>query len=162
MSMFSDANHRFKQLALCSVAFGLAVTAPLLFSAGGASASNSPTSSLVVTGAMKGTLKLGPKSYCLAGSNGVTLSAFTTSLSSTKYKHWTIDITVAKLGTYTSFKSLENGGTSHFVLESGVDAWVATSGTMTIKADSGTANVVLAAHEGTASGTVSVKGSWSC
>ncbi len=151
-----------KQIALYGIAFGSLVSASVLLSAGGVSASSSPSSSLVVTGAMKGTFKLGPKSSCVASSRGALLSSFTSSLSSTKYKNWTVDVTVAKPGTYTSFKSIEDGGSSHFVLESGVNAWVATSGKMTVKANSGSADVVLSAHEGNASGTVTVKGSWRC
>ncbi len=123
-------------------------------------AASSSTNALVVTGALKGTLKIGPKSTCDASTHGVQLSGFTTSLSSTKYKKWSVTVSVAKPGTYTKFKF---GGSSSFALESGgFNAWVATSGTMTIKASTGTVSLTLGAHEGSATGTVYVKGGWSC
>lgn len=52
-------------------------------------------------------------------------------------------------------------GTS-VLLESGLNAWVSTSGTLTIKATSGKVNVTLGDHEGAATGKLSIKGSWSC
>jgi hypothetical protein len=126
--------------------------------AAGASASGS-ANALVVTGALTGTLKIGPNSGCDASANGVTLSSFTTSLSSKKYKTWSVTVFVAKPGTYTKFKFLK----SSFVLEtSNLTAWVATKGTMTITSHSGTVNLTLGAHEGAATGTVHVKGSWRC
>ena len=62
---------------------------------------------------------------------------------------------------------------SSFVLQSGLNGWVATSGSFTIRGKSGTegaaqlgetvtANITLGAHEGSATGTVYVKGSWKC
>jgi hypothetical protein len=86
-------------------------------------------------------------------------TSFATSLAGAKYKTWSIIANVAKLGTFTSFKP--GDGTS-FLLESGLNAWVPTSGTLTIKATSGKANVTLGDHEGATTGKVSNKGSWSC
>jgi hypothetical protein len=48
------------------------------------------------------------------------------------------------------------------VLQSGLNGWAATKGTMTLGNNSGKVNLTLGAHEGTASGTVYVKGSWKC
>jgi hypothetical protein len=48
------------------------------------------------------------------------------------------------------------------VLQSGLNGWVATKGTMTLGINSGKVNLTLGAHEGAASGTVYVKGSWKC
>ena len=125
--------------------------------AAGASASGS-ANALVFTGALTGTLKIGPNSGCDASANGVTLSSFTTSLSSKKYKTWSITVFVNKPGTYTKFKFLK----SSFVLRRNLTAWVATSGKMTITSHSGTVNLTLGAHEGAANGTVHVKGGWNC
>jgi hypothetical protein len=55
-----------------------------------------------------------------------------------------------------------NSSTATFVLQGGLDGWVATKGTMTLGINSGTVNLTLGAHEGSASGTVHVKGSWKC
>ena len=128
--------------------------------AAAAAAASTTTNSLVVTGALKGILKVGATTTCDASVHGAQLSSFTTSLSSTKYKHFSVTASVPKAGTYTKFTF---GGSSSFVLQSGgLNAWVATSGTMTIKATSGTVNLTLGAHEGSTSGTLYVKGGWSC
>jgi hypothetical protein len=154
-----DSRARYRRTARAVVgAVPLLALALAYAPAAGASASGS-TNALVFTGALTGTLKIGPNSGCDASANGVTLSSFTTSLSSKKYKTWSISVFVTKLGTYMKFKFLK----SSFVLEtSNLTAWVATSGKITITSDSGTVNLTLGAHEGAATGTVHVKGSWNC
>jgi hypothetical protein len=142
------------------------ITVPLLalaitgVAAGSASASKVSTNgSLVFTGALKGTLKLGPNSGCDASSNGVTLSSFTTTLPSKKFKTWSVTVYVTKLGTYKKFKFLKDS----FVLDTNnLTGWVATKGSMTIIAKSGTVNLTLDGHEGQATGTVHVAGTWTC
>jgi hypothetical protein len=158
MSPRDNKRKPFVALGLTASLFALPFVTAIVFV--NSAAASSPTNALVVTGALKGTLKIGPKSTCDASTHGVQLSGFTTSLSSTKYKKWSVTVSVAKPGTYTKFKF---GGSSSFALESGgLNAWVATSGTMTIKTSTGTVNLTLGAHEGSATGTVYVKGSWRC
>ncbi|MFZ1063080.1 MAG: hypothetical protein WAN30_06370 [Acidimicrobiales bacterium] len=124
-----------------------------------AGAATTTSGSLVFTGALKGTLKLGPNSGCDASNNGVTLSSFTTTLPSKKFKTWSVTIFVSKLGTYKKFKL----GNASFVLgTSNFTGWVATKGSMTIIANSGTVNLTLGGHEGEATGTVHVAGTWTC
>lgn len=121
----------------------------------GAAASNQ----LVFTGALTGTLKIGADSGCDASANGVTLSSMEGHLSSKKFTTWAVTVYVAKLGTFTKFKFLKDS----FVLGTSSDSgWVATSGSMTITASGGTVNLTLGAHEGLSTGTVHVKGAWSC
>lgn len=158
MSPRDNRRNALAALGLTASLFALPFVTAIVFA--NSAAASSPTNALVVTGALKGTLKVGPKSTCDASTHGVQLSGFTTSLSSTKYKKWSVTVSVAKPGTYTKFKF---GGSSSFALESGgLNAWVATSGTMTIRASTGTVNLTLGAHEGSATGTVYVKGGWSC
>jgi hypothetical protein len=115
--------------------------------------------SFVFTGALKGTLKLGPNSGCDVSANGVTLSSFTTILPSKKFKTWSVTIYVTKLGSYKKFKFLGDS----FVLDtSNFTGWVAATGTMTVSATSGSVNATLSGHEGEATGTVHVKGTWNC
>jgi len=126
---------------------------------GNATASTKTSGSLVVTGALKGTLKLGANSGCDASKHGVTLSSFTTTLPSKKFKTWSVTIYVTKLGTYRKFAFLKDS----FVLgTSNNTGWVATEGSMTIIKHSGTVNLTLGAHEGEATGTVHVAGTWIC
>lgn len=138
----------------------LMATAALSLAVPASSASAAtPTNSLVVTGALSGTLKLGPTSSCSGTSGYASLSSFATTLSTKKYSKWSITITLAKHG--AAAKKF-NSSTATFVLQSGLNGWVATKGTMTLGNGSGSVNLTLGAHEGTASGTVHIKGSWSC
>lgn len=124
-----------------------------------ASASASTINSLAVSGALSGTLKIGPVSSCSGSTKYASLSSFSTTLSSKKYKNWSINITLAKEG--AAAKKF-NSSTASFVLQSGLNGWVATKGTMILGNSSGKVNLTLGAHEGSASGTVHVKGSWKC
>ena len=118
-----------------------------------------PSGKLAFSGALSGTLVLGPTSGCDASTNGVTLSSMTGHLSSKKFKTWSVTVYVTKVGTYSSFKFLKDS----FVLDtSNFTGWVATKGTMTITSTGGRVNATLAGHEGQASGTLKVKGSWQC
>jgi hypothetical protein len=123
------------------------------------SASASTTNSLAVSGALSGTLKIGPVTSCSGSTKYAQLSSFSTTLSSKKYKNWSISISLTKPG--AAAKKF-NSSTATFVLQSGLNGWVATKGTMTLGSNSGKVNLTLGAHEGTASGTVYVKGSWKC
>jgi hypothetical protein len=127
--------------------------------AGNATAATKTSGSLTFTGALKGKLKLGPNSGCDASDNGVTLSSFTTTLPSKKFKTWSVTVYVTKLGHYKKFKFL----TDSFVLgTSDLTGWVATNGSMTVIAHSGTVNATLDGHEGLATGTIHVTGTWIC
>jgi hypothetical protein len=89
----------------------------------------------------------------------LTLSAFATTLPSEKFKTWSVAIFVTKLGTCKKFKFL----TDSFVLgTSDYTGWIATKGSMTVIATSGTVNLTLGGHEGLATGTVHVAGTWYC
>jgi hypothetical protein len=122
----------------------------------GASAAGSKNS-LVVSGALSGTLVLSRTSTCDLSSTGGQLSGFSPSLSTKKYKNWSVTYQSAKPGTNMKFSPPDL-----FVLQSGLNGWVATSGTITVTASSAKVNLTLKNHEGTASGTVHVKGAWTC
>ena len=114
---------------------------------------------LTFSGAISGTLKLGANSGCDASANGVTLSSMTGHLSSKKFTVWSVTVFVTKLGKYSKFKFLHDSfvlGTSNYT------GWVATKGTMTVGATSGSVNATLGGHEGEATGTITVKGNWTC
>ena len=151
------ATHRMAKVAL--VAVPLLATALVSMIVPIASASASTTNSLVVSGALSGTLKIGPVTSCSGTTKYAQLSSFSTTLSSKKYKNLAITISLSKPG--AAAKKF-NSSTATFVLQSGLDGWVATKGTMTLGINSGTVNLTLGAHEGSASGTVHVKGSWKC
>jgi len=124
---------------------------------------------LTFSGALRGTVPSQRTSSCTAGSGGMNWPLDTTLAPSTA-KNWSLSLVFPGNGTYTSFVF---GGKSSFVLQSGLNGWVATSGSFTIRGKSGTegaaqlgetvtANITLGAHEGSATGTVYVKGSWKC
>ena len=86
--------------------------------------------------------------------------------------NWSLSLVFPGNGTYKSFVF---GGKDSFVLQSGLNGWVATHGAFTIHGknggerggnvqldETGTVNLTLGAHEGGATGTVYVKGSWKC
>ena len=124
---------------------------------------------LTFSGALNGTVPSQRTSSCTAGSGGMNWPLDTT-LSPSTAKNWSLSLGFPGNGTYTSFVF---GGKSSFVLQSGLNGWVATSGSFTIHGKSATeravqlgetvtANLTLGAHEGGAAGTVYVKGSWKC
>lgn len=151
------AIHRLAKVALVGVPLlamaAVSMIVPVV------SASASTTNSLVVSGALSGTLKIGPVTSCSGSTTSAQLSSFSTTLSSKKYKKWSITISLTKPG--AAAKKF-NSSTATFVLQSGFNGWVATKGTMTLRNNSGKVNLTLGAHEGTATGTVYVKGSWKC
>ena len=151
------AIHRMAKVVLAAVPLLAMVSVSMIVPV--ASASASTTNSLVVSGALSGTLKIGATTSCSGSTTNAQLSSFSTTLSSKKYKKWSITISLTKPGAAAKkFKS----STATFVLQSGLNGWVATKGTMTLGNNSGKVNLTLGAHEGTASGTVYVKGSWKC
>ena len=114
--------------------------------------------SMTFSGALKGTLKVTPTAACTASANGVQMGDFNTKLSPNKATNWSVTVLVPGSGTFRKFKL----GHTSFVLASGFNGWVATSGLITVKGNTGKVNLVLSAHEGTATGVVHVKGAWSC
>lgn len=151
------AIRRFAKVAL--VALPLLAMASVSMIVPAVSVSASTTNSLKVSGALSGTLKIGPVSSCTGTTKYAQLSSFSTTLSSNKYKNWSISISLTKTGAAAKKFS---SSTATFVLQSGLNGWAATKGTMTLGNNSGKVNLTLGAHEGTASGTVYVKGSWKC
>jgi len=152
-----SAIHRRTKVALVAVPLLVTGLVPMIVPVGSALAA--ATNSLVVSGALSGTLKIGPVTSCSGTNKYASLSSFSTTLSSKKYKNWSITITLAKPGAAAKKFS---SSTATFVLQSGLNGWVATKGTMTLGSSSGAVNLTLGAHEGSASGTVHVKGSWKC
>jgi len=148
----------------------LALGAPValvLACAAGASAANT----LTFSGALHGTVTSHNMSSCAAGSGGMNWP-LDTKLSPSKATNWSLSLSFPGNGTYRSFVF---GGDASFVLQSGLDGWVATRGSFTVHGKNGgerggsvqldetvTANITLDAHEGGASGIVEVKGSWKC
>ena len=151
------AIHRLVKVALGAVTLLAMASVSMIVPV--VSASASTTNSLKVSGALSGTLKIGPATSCSGSTKYAQLSSFSTTLSSKKYKNWSITISLTKPG--AAAKKF-NSSTATFVLQSGLNGWAATKGTMTLGNNSGAVNLTLGAHEGTASGTVYVKGSWKC
>jgi len=141
---------------------GVAATLAVIMSGAAVNAATAGAAStnnrIVVSGALSGTLVLGPTTACDIGSTGGQLSAFSTSLSTKKYKNWAVTYQSAKVGANMKFSS----GSGTFILQSGLNGWSATSGIFSITATSAKVNLTLSNHEGSASGTVHVKGSWTC
>ena len=145
-----------------------AVLACVIAVAGPASAA---TNKLTFSGALNGTVPSHNVTSCTAGSGGMNW-VLDTPLSPSKATNWSLSLVFPGNGTYKSFVF---GGKDSFVLQSGLNGWVATSGSFTIhgknKGERGgsvqldetvTVNLTLGAHEGGASGTVYVKGGWKC
>ena len=124
----------------------------------GSASAGTPVNALTFSGALKGTLKITATTACSAGPNGVQLGDFNSKLSPVKATNWSVTILAPGNGTYKQFKL----GRTSVVLASGFNGWVATSGSFTVHGKSGTVNATLGAHEGSAKGTVHVKGGWSC
>ncbi|HXZ83232.1 MAG TPA: hypothetical protein VED84_05735 [Acidimicrobiales bacterium] len=131
-----------------------------LLPASGAGAGS--TNAITVSGALKGTLKIVPNFNCYTVSaHNDTLSWASAKLSPRKAAPWTINIVVPGPGTWKKFAV----GKVYVVLEtSGLVAWVSSSGSVTVggKGTTGSINATLGLHEGTATGTVHLTGSWSC
>lgn len=115
--------------------------------------------SMTFTGALKGTLKITPTAACSASANGVQMGDFNKTLAPSKSTNWAVTVLVPGSGTFTKFQL---GRVSFVLATSGFKGWVATSGSITVKGDTGKVNLVLGAHEGAATGVVKVKGQWSC
>ena len=151
------AIHRMAKVARVGVPLLVMVSVSMIGPV--ASTSATTTNSLVVSGALSGTLKIGPVTSCSGSTTSAALSSFSGKLASKKYKNLSITISLTKPG--AAAKKF-NSSTATFVLQSGLNGWAATKGTMTLGNNSGKVNLTLGAHEGTASGTVYVKGSWKC
>jgi hypothetical protein len=74
--------------------------------------------------------------------------------------NWSVTIVSAHNGTWKTFHPGQS--LPSFVLQSGLNGWVATKGSLTVSGTSGKVNLTLGAHEGSATGTVQVTGSWNC
>ncbi len=154
--------------ALLAAAAVAALLACLIAAAGSASAA---TNKLSFSGALHGTVPTHNTSSCTAGSGGMNWPLDTT-LAPSKASNWSLSLVFPGNGTYRSFPF---GGKASFVLQSGLEGWVATHGSFTVHGKNGgerggnvqldetvTVNLTLAAHEGGAAGTVYVKGGWKC
>jgi len=149
----------YRLILKASASLLLAVSTIAMVPSHASAATKTKTSgSLVFTGGLKGTLKLGSKSTCDTSASGVTLGSFTTSLKSKSFSGWSVTVKMPKLDTYKKFRP----GIDTFTLEaSGSSSWVAISGSMTLIAHSGSVNLTLG-REGGFSGTVYVAGTWIC
>jgi hypothetical protein len=140
----------------------------VMAAAGPASAA---TNRLIFSGALNGTVPSHNVTSCDAGSGGMNWPLDAT-LSPSTARNWSLSLVFPGNGTYKTFAF---GGKASFVLQSGLNGWVATSGSFTIRGkNSGerggsvqldetvTVNLTLGAHEGGATGKVYVKGSWKC
>ena len=117
------------------------------------------TNTLVFSGALKGTVASPNKlSVCDVGTGGMQWPLDATLSPSTAH-NWSLTLIYQGNGTYKKFVF---GGKDSFVLQSGFNGWVATSGSFTVHGKTGTADLTLGAHEGSATGTVYVKGGWTC
>lgn len=136
----------------------VAVSAVLACALVGAAASSAATRPLTFSGALKGTVPSHNTRSCYAGRGGMQWP-LDTKLSPSKVTNWSLTVIYPGNGT---FKKFVFGGKASFVLQSGLNGWVATSGSFTIHGKTATANLTLGAHEGSASGTVHVSGAWTC
>ena len=151
-----------RSVALIMSAFALSASAALagpLAPSHHANPQKVYSGSMTFSGALKGTLKITPTAACTAGANGVQMGDFNTALSPSKSTNWAVTILVPGSGTFRKFQL---GRVSFTLTTSGFKGWVATSGSITVKGDTGKVNLVLGAHEGAATGVVKVKGQWSC
>jgi hypothetical protein len=139
------------------LALPLAIAAfPTGASAGGAAAlTNSGT--MTFSGALKGTVKI-TRASCNSSPHGLAW-VLGAKLSPSKATNWSVTIVTKSNGTWKTFNL---GSLPSFVLQSGLNGWAATKGSLTVSGKSGKANLTLGAHEGSATGTVQVKGSWNC
>jgi hypothetical protein len=150
-------------LCLLPVLLALSFAAALIPAS---SAGAGSTNAITVSGALKGTLKVVPNVTCSGLSGGQeTLSWNSAKLSPKKAQAWSIVMNnVPRAG---KWKIPAAGmGKLDVVLMGGIAfGWVSSSGSLTIGNKSGltgTINATLSLHEGTASGTVDLKGSWNC
>jgi hypothetical protein len=139
--------------------------AAALLPASGAGAGS--TNVITVSGALKGTLKVVPHVTC-SGLNGgqETLSWNSVKLSPKKAQAWSIIFNkVTRPGTYKLVPSTIMAIKTNVVLMGGIAyAWVSSAGKLTVgkAGTTGSVNATLSLHEGTATGTVYLKGSWNC
>lgn len=144
--------------SILSIASVTALASSATFGAATAATGASSNNRLVVSGAFSGVLVLGPTSACDIGSTGGELSAFATTLSTNKYKHWQVTYQTGTPVTNAKFATPPDS----FVLGSGLNDWDATSGTITVTANSAKVNLTLKGNGIPAKGTLHVKGSWTC
>jgi len=138
-------------------------TALLPASSAGAGSSNVIT----VSGALKGTLKVVPNMTCSGLNSGQdTLSWNSAKLSPKKAQAWSVIFNkVPRPGTWKLVPSTILSTKVNVVLMGGIAyAWVSSAGKLTIGKGgaTGSINATLSLHEGTATGTVYLKGSWNC
>ena len=151
-------------LRLLPVVLVVSFAAALLPASGaGAGSANA----IAVSGALKGTLKVVPHVTC-SGLNGgqETLSWNSAKLSPKKAQAWSVIFNkVPRPGTYKLVPSTIMATKTNVVLMGGiVYAWVSSAGKLTVGkgGNTGSINATLSLHEGTAKGTVYLKGSWNC
>lgn len=131
-----------------------------------ASVASAAVNAFTFSGGLTGTLKLVTNDDCGGSAGGETqLDDIAGKLKGSKTDQYTIIIIAPKNGTFT-VKPSSSGATSTVTLETpGKNealSWDATKGSITVKGNAGSINVTLKGTTGGASGTVKIKGSWSC
>jgi len=140
---------------LLALPLAIAAFATGASAAGAAAVTNSDT--MTFSGALKGTVKIA-RASCTSSPHGLSW-VLGAKLSPSKATNWSVTIVTKSNGTWKTFHP---GSLPSFVLQSGLNGFVATKGSLTVSGKSGAVNLTLGAHEGSATGTVQVKGSWNC
>jgi len=114
---------------------------------------------MTFSGALRGTVKITRLSTCTGSPHGLNWD-LGAKLSPSQATNWSVTIVTQHNGTWKTFHPGQS--LPSFVLQSGLNGWVATKGSLTISGTSGRVSLTLGAHEGSATGTVQVTGSWNC
>jgi hypothetical protein len=160
------------RLDLKKAAAALGRTAPLLVlplaiaafptgASAGSAAAQAHSGAMTFSGALKGTVRITRISTCTGSPHGLNWD-LGAKLSPSKATNWSVTIVTTRNGTWKTFHPGPLGSLPSFVLQSGLNGWAATKGSLTVSGTSGKVNLTLGAHEGSATGTVQVTGSWNC
>jgi hypothetical protein len=158
------------RLDLRKAAAALRLTAPLLVlplaiaafptgASAGSAAAPTHSGTMTFSGALRGTVKITRLSTCTGSPHGLAWD-LGAKLSPSKATNWSVTIVTTHNGTWKTFHPGQS--LPSFVLQSGLNGWVATKGSLTVSGTSGKVKLTLGAHEGSATGTVQVTGSWNC
>jgi hypothetical protein len=164
MTVRNHESRTFGMLRLLPLVLAVSFAAALLPASGAGAGS---TNAITVSGALKGTLKVVPRVTCSGLNSGQeTLSWNSAKLSPKKAQAWSIIFNkVTRPGTFKLVPSTILHTKLNVVLMGGIAyAWVSSAGKLTVGKGgmTGSINATLGLHEGTATGTVYLKGSWKC
>lgn len=141
------------------LALPLAIAAVAAGAPAGSAAAPTHSGAMTFSGALRGTVKITRLSTCTGSPHGLNWD-LGAKLSPSKATNWSVTIVTQHSGSWKTFHPGQS--LPSFVLQSGLNGWAATTGSLTVSGTSGKVNLTLGAHEGSATGTVHVTGSWNC